>query len=124
GVTPQKSANNDPVTPPKERGPGTYGQWPNCKAAKAGPSKVHLSKVDPSKVHPSKVYPKRPECRPGTARWPHCRRIAGRCGPRMVGISPNCFPGYWVVASQRTFQRWLHQGRPVYGTKRHRERAY
>src|SRR5262249_31209383 len=111
-VTPPKSADNGPVAPPKECAPGTYGRWPNCKTAETAPSKIY----------PSKVYPKRRECRPGTARWPHCRRIAGRCGPRMVGIPPNCFPGYWVVASQRTFQTWLHKGRPSYGTKRYRER--
>lgn len=75
---------------PKQKCPsGSAGHWPDC-GSEAG------------------KYPTRPKsCRPGTAWWPQCK-VAGRCGPGMVGIPPYCIPRE-AVPDESTLRNLLQQ---------------
>jgi predicted outer membrane repeat protein len=97
--------------------PGTTGRYPNCSPKS-------------SETHP----PKPEQCPGGYGRWPNCRptdykppkpygkrKAASRCGPRMIGIPPYCYPRHgYRIPNERLARKWLqrYQAGPRYGGRR------
>jgi hypothetical protein len=115
----RRRLDRKPVTPDKPKcPPGSTGTYPNCTP------------------QTSESYPVKPEqCPSGSpGRWPNCktaeyeppkpypkRKTASRCGPRMVGVPPYCYPRY-RIPNERAARKWLQRyqgGRRSGGSRRY-----